>query len=66
MTRKETRHTNKVLRTLNKAIRDLTKLSDYANSNSLFPKTTRKALTELMRVESNTRIRVIVQDAAAI
>lgn len=66
LTQRELRHTNRVVRLLDDAVKKMQSLSEAANSSQTFPNTTQRALIELMNVRSNTQIRIVARDAKAI
>lgn len=63
---KEQRHTNRVLRVLSNAVRDLEKLADQAIEFETYPRTTQKAFSGVYRVYCDTRLRVGTGNADAI
>lgn len=61
MTQREVRHTNRLIRILDAAIKKVEPLTD-----GLFPNTTQKALVGLLNLRSHTQIRIVSRDAGAI
>jgi hypothetical protein len=66
MTEQEQKHINRMLRVLNKATRDLALLNRHAQFRQIFPKTTEKTYVEILKVKSNTEIRIAARRADAI
>ena len=66
MTAADRQHTNRVLRVLKTAVRDLEKLAETAVRKQTYPITTQKALIETIDVLNKARTRVIAQDASVI
>ena len=66
LTQRELRHTNRIVRVLDQAVKQMQVLAEQANLASTFLNTTQKALIELMNVRSNTQIRIVARDAKAI
>lgn len=54
LTQRELRHTNRIVRVLDQAVKQMQVLAEQANLASTFLNTTQKALIELMNVRSNT------------
>lgn len=66
LTKEEKKHTDQVLRVLNRASKELLALNRRAQRSGVFPNTTKKAYVELEQVKHNTELRVTTRDAQVV
>ena len=66
MTKKDRAHPNRILRVFTTAVKELEKLTNQAIGSHTFPRTTQKALMEVIEAQNKARLRIISEDASVI